>query len=166
MPIYSSPCSFWIFYIFELCTVTQGKYQTLSWKTLPEFHRPLWIKTTKATTHHSHCRSKDHELHTATPTSVGFEFKIQLGTRCGGVQTHLPVEASSHGDDISCLAVNGEHVLRWALGGLSHDSVSHHPVRRGAVISVIRSHCHHVGTLEQEKTKCQDYLVAQQIAVP
>lgn len=89
-----------------------------------------------------------------------------MGTWCGGVQTHLPVKASSHGDDISCLAVNGEHVLRWALGGLSHDPISHHPVRCGAVISVIRRHCHHVGTLEQGNAKCQDYLFAQHIAGP
>lgn len=83
-----------------------------------------------------------------------------------GISTHLSVKSGSHSDNVSCLAVNRKHILRWALWGLSHDSVSHHPVRCSAIICVICRHCHHVGTLEKGKIKHQDYGIAEQIAVP
>lgn len=66
-------------------------------------------------------------------------------------QTHLPVEASSHGDNVPRLTVDSEHVLGGALWGLGDDPVPHHPVGRGAVVRVVRRHRHHVGPWEQAR---------------
>lgn len=124
---------------------------------------------------HSRRRSKDCDLHTSTPASRGLGLKTVFGLFTSATtnkplvrrfQTHLPVEPSSHGDDVPCLAVNGEHVLRGALRGLRDDAVPHHPVGRGAVVRVVRRHRHHVGPWEGGKRNYQCHLTAEQTAVP
>lgn len=63
---------------------------------------------------------------------------------------HLSVQAGRHCHDVPCLTVDGEHVLGGALRGLGHDPVAHHPIGRGAIVSVAGCDRHHVGAWNRD----------------
>lgn len=65
--------------------------------------------------------------------------------------THLPVQQrrGHHGDDVSLLWVDVEHVWGGFGGGLSQDVVAQLRVLRAGVVGVERSHAHHCGSWER-----------------
>ena len=68
------------------------------------------------------------------------------GPETGGCWvSYLTVQPGGHSDDIARLAVYGEHVGDGAQRGLGQNSVAHHPIGRGVIISIVSRHFHHIG---------------------
>lgn len=69
--------------------------------------------------------------------------------------TDLSVQARGHRNDVSSLAVDGEHVGDGAVGGLRQDTVAHHAVGCGGVVGVGGRHLHHGGAWDWEENEKQ-----------